>query len=59
MLISNLWPLKIIDGVNVGWTELGKIFIYCIIAVCNCPYSLFGSLKFKLDSTERNRAFIV
>ena len=44
-LMSNLLPLKIIDGVNVGWTELGKKFIYCIIPVKNCPYSLFGSLK--------------
>ena len=52
--MSNVRPLKIIDGVNIGWTVLGKILIYCIIAVSNCPYGLFGRLNFKLDDEIRH-----
>jgi len=51
--------LKMIDGVKVGCTELGRIFMYCSIAVNNCVYNLFGSLNFRLDNTERNLALIV
>ena len=57
--MSNLWPLKIIAGVRVGWTELGNILRYFKIAVNNSPYSLVGSLNFKLARTERNLALIV
>jgi hypothetical protein len=57
--MSNLWPLNIIAGVRVGWTELGNILRYFKIAVNNCPYSLVGSLNFKLARTERNLALIV
>ena len=39
--IWNLWPLKMIDGVSVGWTELGRVFWDFSIAVNNCPYNLF------------------
>ena len=48
-----------IDGVNVGWTELSKIFRYFSIAIDNCPYSLFGSLYLRLNNTDRNRELIV
>ncbi len=57
--MSNLWPLKIIAGVRVGWTELGNILRYFKMAVNNCPYNLVGNLNFKLARTDRNLAFII
>ena len=45
--------MKMIDGVRVGWTELGIMLICSRTAVNNWAYNLFGSLNFVLESTDR------